>query len=127
MTGNGSIQQRLLLTVSRIGNRQTFVAAWSLSCRHIEDKVSVLDPLTRLGAVVVSAILTCAITHATHLARKRQSVMFTTVSTRLDSTHIQMLVGHLHLPAHGRRLAVIDAMGVAVLHIHLGTVALAVG
>lgn len=52
--------------------------------------------------------------------------MITTVSTRLDSTHIQMLVGHLHLAAHGRRLAVIDAMGVAVLHIHLGTVALAV-
>lgn len=52
--------------------------------------------------------------------------MITTVSTGLDSTHIQMLVGHLHLAAHGRRLAVIDAMGVAILHIHLGTVALAV-
>lgn len=73
MTGNGTIQQRLLLTVSRIGNRQTFVAAWCLSCRHIEDKVSVLDPLTRLGAVVVSAILTRAITYATDLAAGKKN------------------------------------------------------
>lgn len=38
-----------------------------------------------------------------------------------------MLVGHLHLAAHSRRLAVVNTVGVAVLHIHLGAVAFAIG
>lgn len=42
-------------------------------------------------------------------------------------THIQMLVGHHHLAAHGRRLAMVNAVGVSILHIHLGAIAFAKG
>jgi len=38
-------------------------------------------------------------------------------------TYIQVGVGHLDLAAHRRRLAVVNAVGVAVLHVHLGAVA----
>lgn len=67
MARYGTIQQRLLLTMSRICHGQTLETALCLSCRHIKDKVSILYPISGLCAVINAAILTRAIAHATHL------------------------------------------------------------
>lgn len=57
VSGNGTVQQGLLLTVRRIGNRQPFEAALGLTGRDVEHEVGVFYSIPRLCAAVDPTVL----------------------------------------------------------------------
>lgn len=128
VTGNWTIQERLLLTMCCICHRQALVASLGLSRRHIEHKVRILDAITWLSIVVNSAILSRAIANSTDLRKMGECESVNQFGIYLTiCTHIQMFIGHLHLTAHRRGLAVINAVSVSILNINLGAVAFPTG
>ena len=88
------VQGRLLLAVGSVRHRHPLLASLRLHGGDVEDKVSVEDALPRLLAPHHPAVLTEGVA---------------------DPADVQVVLGDLHLPAHGERLAGILAVGVAAV------------
>jgi len=69
MTGDRTVQSRLLLTMGRIGHRQTLKTTLRLSGGDVEDKVCVLNTIAGLRIAIDSTVLTSGIAHATDLEK----------------------------------------------------------
>lgn len=67
----GTIQQCLLLAMSRICHSQTLETALRLPRRDIKDEICFLDAFSRFCAAVNAAVLTRAVAHAAHLSAER--------------------------------------------------------
>jgi hypothetical protein len=67
MAGDGTVQRSLLLTVCRVGDRQTLVTPFCLHGGHVEYEISLTYAGTSPATNQRTALLSSRVAHSTHL------------------------------------------------------------
>ena len=85
-----------MLTVGRVGDRHPLLASLGLHGRDVKDEVGALNALAGRGRAPDLAVLAEGVA---------------------DAADLQVLLGHLDLPAHRLRLASIFAVGMRIVRL----------